>query len=43
MCAAGITLNVTLIFSERQYKIARDSIWRGAPAPAVAEQLQVGL
>ena len=30
MCAAGITLNVTLIFSERQYKIARDAIWRGA-------------
>src|SRR5262249_50604150 len=30
MAAAGITLNVTLVFSERQYKIARDSIWRGA-------------
>jgi transaldolase len=30
MAAAGITLNVTLVFSERQYNIARDSIWRGA-------------
>ena len=26
----GITLNVTLIFSERQYKLARDAVWRGA-------------
>jgi len=30
LCAAGITLNVTLIFSERQYEAARDAIWRGA-------------
>lgn len=30
LAAAGVTLNVTLIFSERQYKIARDNIWRGA-------------
>jgi transaldolase len=30
LAAAGITLNVTLIFSERQYKIARDAIWKGA-------------
>src|SRR5204862_5981292 len=30
MAAASITLNVTLVFSERQYKIARDAIWRGA-------------
>ncbi len=30
LCAAGITLNVTLIFSERQYNAARDAIWRGA-------------
>src|SRR5204863_1348739 len=29
LAAAGLTLNVTLIFSERQYKIARDAIWRG--------------
>ena len=30
LAAAGITLNVTLIFSMRQYKLARDAIWRGA-------------
>jgi transaldolase len=30
LCAAGITLNVTLIFSDRQYRIARDRMWRGA-------------
>jgi transaldolase len=30
VAAAGVTINVTLIFSERQYKIARDNIWRGA-------------
>ena len=30
LAAAGITLNVTLIFSERQYKLARDAVWRGA-------------
>ena len=30
LAALGVTLNVTLIFSERQYKIARDAIWRGA-------------
>jgi transaldolase len=30
LAASGITLNVTLIFSERQYKIARDAVWRGA-------------
>ena len=30
LAAAGITLNVTLIFSERQYKTARDNVWKGA-------------
>ena len=30
LCAAGITLNVTLIFSDRQYRAARDAVWRGA-------------
>jgi transaldolase len=30
LCAAGVTLNVTLIFSERQYIAARDAMWRGA-------------
>jgi transaldolase len=30
LAAAGITLNVTLIFSTRQYQAARDAVWRGA-------------
>jgi transaldolase len=30
MCAAGVTINVTLIFSQRQYDIARDAMWCGA-------------
>jgi transaldolase len=32
LCAAGVTLNVTLIFTERQYEAARTAIWRGAQA-----------
>ncbi len=30
LCAAGVTPNVTLIFTERQYVAARDAVWRGA-------------
>lgn len=30
LAAAGVTLNVTLIFSQEQYITARDNIWRGA-------------
>jgi transaldolase len=30
ICAAEININVTLIFSERQYKLAREAMWRGA-------------
>src|SRR3954447_14255410 len=30
LVAHGITINVTLIFSERQYVAARDACWRGA-------------
>jgi transaldolase len=30
LAAAGVTVNVTLVFSERQYIAARDAIWRGA-------------
>jgi len=30
LCAAGVTLNVTLTFSPRQYTAARDAVWRGA-------------
>ncbi|MBS0202476.1 MAG: transaldolase [Planctomycetes bacterium] len=30
LAAAGVTLNVTLLFSRRQYEAARDAVWRGA-------------
>ena len=30
LCAAGVTLNVTLVFSPRQYHAAREAMWRGA-------------
>jgi transaldolase len=30
LVAHGVTINVTLIFSERQYVAARDACWRGA-------------
>jgi transaldolase len=30
LAAAGVTLNVTLIFTMRQYEAARDAVWRGA-------------
>ena len=30
LAAFGVTLNVTLIFTSRQYQAARDAIWRGA-------------
>jgi transaldolase len=30
LAAAGITINVTLCFSPRQYRAARDAMWRGA-------------
>ena len=30
LAESGIPLNVTLIFSQRQYDIARDNVWRGA-------------
>jgi transaldolase len=40
LCAAGVTLNITLIFSERQYKIARDAMWRGAQRRKSPESLK---
>lgn len=30
LVAAGVTVNVTLIFTARQYEAARDAVWRGA-------------
>lgn len=30
LAGAGVALNITLIFSERQYRTAREAVWRGA-------------
>ena len=30
LAAAGLTLNVTLLFTDEQYRAARDAVWRGA-------------
>jgi transaldolase len=30
LVAAGVTVNVTLLFTDRQYREARDAVWRGA-------------
>ena len=30
LSAAGVTLNVTLIFTERQHRVACEAVWRGA-------------
>ncbi|MBI2826000.1 MAG: transaldolase [Planctomycetia bacterium] len=30
LVASGVTVNITLIFSMRQYEAARDAVWRGA-------------
>jgi transaldolase len=40
LCAAGVTLNVTLIFSMRQYLAARDAVWRGAQKRASLEHFK---
>jgi transaldolase len=40
LCAAGVTLNVTLVFSERQYHAARDAMWRGAQRRASRERFK---
>ena len=29
LVAADVTVNVTLIFTSRQYRLARDAVWRG--------------
>ena len=34
LAAAGVTINVTLVFSPRQYMAARDAIWRGRKSAA---------
>ncbi len=40
LCAAGVTLNVTLLFSQRQYELARDAVWRGAQRRASRDQFK---
>jgi transaldolase len=40
LSAAGVTLNVTLIFSERQYVAARDACWRGAQRRKSTDQFK---
>ena len=37
LVASGVTLNITLIFTQRQYRAARDAIWRGAQRRAALE------
>jgi len=40
LAAAGIPLNVTLIFSRRQYEAAREAVWRGARRRANLDQFK---
>src|SRR5438552_18164381 len=40
LAAAGVALNVTLIFSDRQYSTARDAIWRGAQRRASLDKFK---
>jgi transaldolase len=40
LCAAGVTINVTLIFTMRQYEAARDAMWRGAQRRASLDRFK---
>jgi transaldolase len=40
LAASGVTLNVTLIFSARQYRAAREAVWRGAQRRANPQSLK---
>lgn len=40
LVAAGITINTTLIFTDRQYHAARDAVWRGAQRRDSLEQFK---
>ncbi len=40
LSAAGVTLNVTLIFSQRQYHAAREAVWRGAQRRTSRDQFK---
>ncbi|MDG2380671.1 MAG: transaldolase family protein [Pirellulaceae bacterium] len=40
MVAAGVTVNVTLIFTSRQYNLAREAVWRGAQRRSSLDQFK---
>ena len=40
LCASGVTLNITLVFSPRQYRAARDAMWRGAQRRSSLERFK---
>ncbi len=40
LSAAGVTLNVTLIFSEQQCQAAREAVWKGAQQRATLDQFK---
>jgi len=40
LCGAGVPLNVTLIFTMRQYEAAREAVWRGAQQRASLDHLK---
>jgi transaldolase len=40
LCSAGVTLNVTLIFTMRQYEAAQAAIWRGAKRRASLDRFK---
>jgi transaldolase len=40
LVAAGVSINVTLVFSQRQYVAARDACWRGAQRRSSLEQFK---
>jgi transaldolase len=40
LCASGVTVNVTLVFSPRQYRAARDAMWRGAQRRSSLERFK---
>ena len=40
LAAAGVTLNVTLIFTDDQYTRARDAVWRGAQRRASTDDFK---
>lgn len=40
LAASGVTLNVTLVFSDRQYQQARDAVWVGAQRRKTLDQFK---